>query len=574
MAGVGPGEGARAGEPAREEPADEPATKVAPPDTEPTTGAGAADGEPATAVRPDAAAAADPDAAPASEPEPPTEEAARPARRPPPEPAPAPPTATFQALILIAAAALSGFTILRGYGPHDEGLMLAWADRIAGGQWPYRDFWSNYAPGQPLVLAGLVKLFGPSLLAWRVLRVAVDALTALAAYRLVRRDAGERWALAAWLAVAGAMAFPAGPGPTPPALLLALAALLSARRAPGRGGALAGLAFVFRPEVGIAAALGVALERRSPRPLVPAALVAAGALAPFAIVAKGAMADQLLGFASMQSLQRLPLVPALHVGADPNKLLELLFPLLLVLATLVWVAWAAWRRPAPSTLALAPLIGIGLAYLLARADEFHLLPLSAALAIALALAAGRERATAAKAVLAIALAVIAVHGLDRRAGELRHPPHLEAIPGAVAGGVRTTPADARALRRVLRAVRRRARPGQPVLVAPPRFDRVRVGDPLLNVLLRRPNPTRYDVMQPGIVTTAKVQREMARDLVRSRAPVVVRWLAPTARLREPNGSARSSGVHLLDRTIARRYRRLVRYGDYVILVRRSRPSGP
>jgi hypothetical protein len=123
-------------------------------------------------------------------------------------------------------------------------------------------------------------------------------------------------------------------------------------------------------------------------------------------------------------------------------------------------------------------------------------------------------------------------------------------------------------------VRRRARPGQPVLVAPPRFDRVRVGDPLLNVLLRRPNPTRYDVMQPGVVTTATVQREMARDLVRSRAPVVVRWLAPTAGLREPNGSARSSRVHLLDRTIARRYRRLVRYGDYVILVRRSRPSGP
>jgi hypothetical protein len=67
---------------------------------------------------------------------------------------------------------------------------------------------------------------------------------------------------------------------------------------------------------------------------------------------------------------------------------------------------------------------------------------------------------------------------------------------------------------------------------------------------------------------------MARDLVRSRAPVVIRWLAPTARLREPNGSARSSRVHLLDRTIARRYRRLVRYGDYLILVRRSRPSGP
>ena len=79
-----------------------------------------------------------------------------------------PPSAALQALLLVAAAALSGFTIRRGYGPHDEGLMLAWAQRVADGQWPYRDFWSNYAPGQTLVLAGLTKLFGPSLLVWRV----------------------------------------------------------------------------------------------------------------------------------------------------------------------------------------------------------------------------------------------------------------------------------------------------------------------------------------------------------------------------------------------------------------------
>jgi hypothetical protein len=500
--------------------------------------------------------------------EPPTEEAAAPPRRPAPEPRRAPPTATFQALLLVAAAALSAFTKLRGYAPHDEGLMLAWADRIAGGEWPYRDFWSNYLPGQSLVLAGLVKLFGPSLLAWRVLRVAVDAVTALLAYRLVRRDAGEGWAFAAWLTVASAMAFPTGPGPTPTAVLLTFAALLAARRSPGRAGVLAGLAFFFRPEVGVAAALGVVLERRSARPLAPAAVTAAVLCAPFAVVAGGDMASQVFGFAGIQGLQRLPLVPALHVGPDPNKLLELLFPLLLVITTAVWAAWAAWRRPELRALALAPLMAAGLAYLLARADEFHVLPLCAALAAALALAAARERALAAKAVLGIALAVIAVHGLDRRAGQLRHPPTLAAIPGRVADGVKATPRDVRALRRVMRVVRRRARPGRPVLVAPPRFDRVRFGDPMLNVLLQRPNPTRYDVMQPGVVTTAKVQREMARDLIRSRAPVVVRWVLPAAGRREPNRSARSSGVHLLDRTIAARYRRLVRYGDYVVLVRR------
>ena len=49
--------------------------------------------------------------------------------------------------LLLAAAALSAFTITRGYQPHDEGLMLAWAHRIAAGEWPYRDFWINYGPG-------------------------------------------------------------------------------------------------------------------------------------------------------------------------------------------------------------------------------------------------------------------------------------------------------------------------------------------------------------------------------------------------------------------------------------------
>jgi len=481
---------------------------------------------------------------------------------------PRPPTAGLQALLLAAAAALSGFTLLRGYGPHDEGLMLAWAGRVADGQWPYRDFWANYAPGQTVLLAALTKVLGPSLVAWRVLRVAVDALTALAAYRLVRRDAGEGWALAAWVAVAGAMAFPIGPGPTPPALLLALCALLAARGAPAGGGMLAGLAFVFRPEVGLAALAGAVLEARSAKPLVPFAVVAAVLLAPFAVVAGGDMASQVFGFAGRQGLQRLPLVPGLHVGADPNKLLELLFPLLLVIGVALWAAWALWRRPRTTRAwALAPLLVVGVGYLLARADEFHLLPLSAALAAALALAAAAERATAAR-VLAVALAVIAVHGLERRAGQALHPPRLAPVPGTVADGVKTAPPDARALRRLMAYVRRRVPPGRPVLVAPPRFDRVRVGDPLLNVLLRRPNPTRYDVMQPGVVTTAAVQREMARDLDRRRTPAVIRWVAPVARATEANESARSSGVTILDRAIAARYRRAARYGDYVVLVRR------
>jgi len=93
-----------------------------------------------------------------------------------------------------------------------------------------------------------------------------------------------------------------------------------------------------------------------------------------------------------------------------------------------------------------------------------------------------------------------------------------------------------------------------------------VGDPLLNVLLDRRNPTRYDVIQPGVVTTAAAQREMVRDLRRTRA--VIRWNAPAATQLEANGSARSSGVHILDDAIARDFRPARRFGVYQVLLPR------
>jgi len=79
------------------------------------------------------------------------------------------------ALLFAAAAALSAFTILREIGPHDEGLMLQAAHRIASGEWPYRDFWWNYGPAQPYLLGAIWKVFGPSLLDWRIVRTLLDA---------------------------------------------------------------------------------------------------------------------------------------------------------------------------------------------------------------------------------------------------------------------------------------------------------------------------------------------------------------------------------------------------------------
>src|ERR1700722_14710174 len=100
---------------------------------------------------------------------------------------PAPPSIALQAGLLVLAAGLAAFTIVQGISPHDEGLMLQAGSRIASGQWPYRDFWTNYPPGQPLVLALLQDIFGASLLVWRVVAVATDAAVALLAFRLAHR---------------------------------------------------------------------------------------------------------------------------------------------------------------------------------------------------------------------------------------------------------------------------------------------------------------------------------------------------------------------------------------------------
>lgn len=476
-------------------------------------------------------------------------------------------------MLAALSVGLSGFTIRREIGPHDEGLMLQAAARIAAGQRPYRDFRLNYPPGQPFVLAVLHRAIGPSLLGWRLIRLAVDASSTVLAYRLTGTRASEPLSLASAVGVAGAMAFPSGASPNPPAQMLALGALLTARSNPQRAAVLAGITTAFRIEVGIGAAAGVALLAPRGRRLgvvAKSTAVIGAALGPFAVDAPREMFEDTIGFYAIQRLQRLPLPLRFRGPWRPSKLIEFYAPAILLGAVGTWAATILTGdgRPSTSDLAPAPLAIVGTAYLLARTDEFHLVPLAATLPIALAHAAAAEPRRGRRFALLGWLALIAAHGLDRKAGQALHPPRLADVPGRAGRGVQTSPEDARALAGLLCSVHQLTVPGEPIFVANPRHDFVRVGNPLLYTLLERPNPTRYDVMQPGVVTTELVQREIVGSLAGT--SVVVRWVHPTACNPEPNGAGRSSGVDILDRYLAENFRERSRHGDYVVLVRSAR----
>jgi hypothetical protein len=491
------------------------------------------------------------------------------------------PSRPVLAALFVAGVVISGVTALHGIQPNDEGLMLQAVERIADGQVPYRDFWWFYPPGQPYLLGGLHELTGPSLLTWRIVRVLADASVAVLAFSLARRGAGPRLSLAAWAAAILAMAYPSGPHPFPIALALVLGALLAFEERPALAGVLVGAAAAWRIEFAAFAGLAILVARPDGLRRFALAGVATAAVLYLPVVIAAGLGpswDLLVDYplTDFRDYQTLPFPLSydgpLNTGsaggflADSAEPLALFYlPLALVIGLAGAAVALAGRPPAPRVIATGAFALGALAYLLVRSDLFHTAPLAVMVAILAAWAlAERPRllrgVPAALAGLALVFAI--AEGLDRRWLVLRED--TVALDLAVADGVRVPPRQAAELEAVVRRL-----PRGPIYVATRRSDLVTSGHPLLYVLAGRPNPTRYDIPAPGVVTSAPVQREIIRDLERTRTPMVARWTDPVTAAAEPNAAGRSSGVRLLDEYLARSYREVERIGSFRLLERRA-----
>ena len=168
--------------------------------------------------------------------------------------------AKIPALIFSGSFVLLAATMSRKINVYDEGQILVSAMRVAQGEVLHRDFYEIYGPAQFYVLAGLFKMFGFSILVDRVWDTIVRAMIVTVAFLIVQRGGARREGLFAaglvliWMSFFGYYVYTVFP-----ALLFALLAALCLlpvfedRRSPPllfSSGLCIGVTVLFRYDVG------------------------------------------------------------------------------------------------------------------------------------------------------------------------------------------------------------------------------------------------------------------------------------------------------------------------------------
>lgn len=168
-------------------------------------------------------------------------------------------------LVFLAAGAVLFLLSGRNVLVFDEGILLTDVMRTMHGQVFHRDFNYNYGPAQLYLLAGLFKLFGPSVFADRLAAVVSNASLALSLYIVARRLCGRALAVgAACLSVAWSIGLLMTVTLMNPLLcaltlwaswlILPTSDLRLRRRRALWAGLLAGIMFLFRYDIGLSIA--------------------------------------------------------------------------------------------------------------------------------------------------------------------------------------------------------------------------------------------------------------------------------------------------------------------------------
>ena len=510
---------------------------------------------------------------------------------------------------------------------YDEGVILFGAMRVAGGDIPHRDFYANYGPGQFYILAGIFKLLSPSVLIERVWDSVARSLSVAMVFLLVARCTGSAIAAACtaavctvWLAAFQTYGYPVFPALA--AALAGLACLLSVFNG-GRSawmlaaaGACTGLALLFRYDIGIftfltlAPVLGLCVACRSRRVgdvvrvmiFYSAGFALVGLPLIVAYASFGVVPDLLFDLITFPSGHYLTTraLPFPNFGAIARNTAAGVVYLPLILSAAAIPAIVAARRGDPHS---ADVVGGGsatgrwwmmIALLLLTLTYFgkgtvRVKPEQMAMAIITSLSLTGIAATAvlrhagvAYRSMAIGLvpaflfSIIPLVGSARQAQQnvlAMSAGDLWAAPGTLGHASCRVPPGLERLAcfsvdqehlDAIRFLQERTRPGDYIYVGIDRHDKIFMNDITLYFLAGLRSATKWHHFDPGLQTSEPIQRQIIKELEHNHPRFAVlesQWDA----IHEPNASALSSGVVLLDDYIRDRFKVVATFNTVSVL---------
>jgi hypothetical protein len=518
-------------------------------------------------------------------------------------------------IVFLLACAFLVISMDRAINIFDEGLILSAAMRLLAGQLIHRDFYSVYGPGSYAILAGLFNVFQPSVFVARLFAVCTISGSVTLLFLILRSRVRPvvAWMIAA-LCLLWIGAEPAYLYPTYPCIFLALAGALVLLQ-PGAprdsamlicAGGISGLAAYFRYDAGFfilvsysAAVFATLLARASGRHwFIESAragmLLASGAAIVFLPGAVYYLSHASIGdfwfdivdytihyYVIMRGLPFPGLLTLIHTPSS----LGVYFPLVTVLISLPLIVrdWKSVRAEhgdaiqIPAKLLFGFLAAILYYKGLVRVSTIHMM-LSMVPAFALlGLIVDRPLLRSNFAFLGTigALVVLVIAGLDggrpqfhvlrtdprrivlgwlaERTGILGYKPDIieSCLPWP---GIRFAWMK-RDYGLIAYYLARHSEPSERVLVGTDHHDKIFLNPASLYFASNRLPATHWSEYDPGLQSRSDIQRKMIDELQQNNVRFVVRD-GSFDDVNEPNGSARSSGITLIDSYIDRNYRQV------------------
>jgi len=500
--------------------------------------------------------------------------------------------------LLLAIGLLLNTSFAPPIGLYDEGFALTNAWRLMNNETPHLDYWAAYPPGTSATLAFMFSLFEPNLFVARIVNFGWSMVLLVATYVTISRvQANSIAAIAAFFVswLYSTSFFPSTSSSSALALCFTVGALITLASSKKHekllwlAGLIGGITIIFRHDFAfyMLCASSVALfldfyfsgpanlkKSNTLRCLQTGAIflliyITVALILLSLLIYWGHFEnvyDQMILFPAtgMRDNRLLPVPSFLDLFEEPKRwLLAWSVPISLFAGIVISVFTGAWQKSDRRRILIFSGM-MGLMLILQsrnRLDITHTAPSVLFVIIFICAACRVDTSTISYRLAKVASLVLMIGVAYLSLYSWTSSPLV-----SLSCSIPTAEANCMAIRadqnNIVNYLKRNTELKEYVFVGNTRHDEIFINDASLYFLIQRPIPIPWNEMHPGVVTTSKVQDEIVRQLKNKNVQYIVS--VEMGRSKEPNMSAVSSGVFILDDFIRKNYLPVFSSGNYTV----------